>query len=937
MYRKIFPCLLLLLLLCLPALADEETFFVGYGGETKKAEVLSSGEAGVCVFLSPNEDTSLWRVYCVELAVFAEGSDNYTQNTAVGTKTVRCDENNNTGLNLNIGFGSADNYEYGVKYKLAVRYTYQSIADETIFAIAGEDTKDGWRLIGEEDPCKVSDEGLYFTLVNADFDLILDGIAFDRLQGYDSKTTYYSYYASAATLADKDYWVGKYAATTGDGIEVLLVSENIVNSGTYTLSNSKGTVIASGSLIDLFSARDLASPGNKDLADLLVKDALEIYGYDYDEKYKDVVVGCLGQFHYTTEGETLTLTVTAADNYGNQKSAKLTFNYDSTAPVVTDKPNYDEATPINDRRFYEHWEFSEDSAGKVPIKTNDVSEEYGGSQAVGYLSAWTSKTGQSSTTSKISEYIKDGSYTIDTDVNANVVKAELSVYVYDRACNPTVISTDTGGGLETTHWYDNEAPTGEITSASVSEKTWTNAEEFDFVTEFEDNYAMDYVAAISPELDIYKSTSDQTSSSGALTSNFNVTDTDTGKLTYRFSGYDISRPTDEENNSQDFDGNGLYSSATYELWIDRTAPTIYVGGSDGALVDGAIISVPTEFYLYSADLESSYGKDDASGVKKLEYSLSYDNTYSWVTVNNYSELQITSSGNATLAVRATDYAGNVTTDVYHLIGNNPATVSNFAIGSGYAFTVANKTTNASLPVYVVSPTTYSAGYTIDIDDTDEGQSYRLHAQLINVDDSSIRGAVQTFAFNNKGRESFILSYMADDGTKLPDGLYEVYVSLDEITDVWSDTTLTNQKVGEIAIKRSACDDWDYYTEGSRFYWKMNHASDNGLNRSYLLALEQDKYKTGTDAYAPYAGILYSGYYGYDITDSVTFTALHIDCAGNESVLTKHLDKPTGDTDGIEKSGGDAAESRSRLATTYYIGTRREQTTGVDNSKLTFAR
>ncbi len=878
MYKKIFPMIIFLLLVCcLPAAADDSSFVIGMNGSVKKAAETASGNQGVTVSLNPNEDTSLWRVYAVELAVFAEDSGVYKQYKPI---QVIKSKNGSIGLNITVDFGAASDYEYGKKYKLACRYTYQNVADETVFTVPGQDKKEGWRLIGESNPCVPSDMGFYFILVNNDFAMEITSLKFYR-SGFGYIT------ADKTALSGPSLWLGLAAA---NDCTISYTAENPIALASYQVQNHSGTNVTSGSI---------GASGS----------------------------GKMAAFSYDTSGEVLTLTLTLTDIYGNTKSDSLSFNFDSKNPIATESPNYDLSIPINDKTFYERWKFSEEDG--IPISADDVITNYKGSRFSGKVITTDAK-GIKSTFKNVSSFLSGGVLVMDYTVPDEACSAIAEdIYIYDRAGNYLTLSG-------TVHTYDNTPPSGKISDYSNAPKHWTNADDFGVETEFTDNAGMNNVVGISPSGTKITSSTEYIVS-GAIRNTFFFTETDTGKLTYSFEGSDISRPTDKAANAQDFDGQPLKGYTYFELWIDRTNPKIVIG-----VHEGEEIQVPFNLAISALDTESAYGKGDSSGVKKLEYCLTNDGSAdSWVSIGTSGgNAELTDTDKRYLSVRATDYAGNVTTENMVLsltVPNEEASIDSFSIIDRYRYTIANETVNEGLPVYVVSPSAYSAKYCIDINDADPSDKYMLTVQLINIDNPALKSKTMKHSFDGKGRNEFSVSYTSSGG-KLPDGLYEVRGWLTEIKPGGqSISTIENLKFGEIAIKRSPCAEWEYSASDGSVRWKLDHSHLNGgLNRNYLLALEKDKYKITGESYQD-AVLLPSGYFGVDISQSTTLTLLHTDFAGNESVLSKYAEKSDNTTGSLGTAGADATESRSRVATTYYIGTRRAKTAGVDNSKLTFAR
>lgn len=873
MVKKFIPLFFLLIVLSLPSAAAELQFTIGMNGVTKRAPDISPGEQGINVTAEPNINTALWRLYSVNLAVFSEKDNKYDLHKTI--QTVKKDNNANIGLNFKISFGNTADYEKGVKYRIAIRYTYQSVYDDTIFFVPDESTNDGWKLVGETNPNTATENGFYFTVTAADFDMEITSLRFYR-NGYGYVT------AAPSELTGPWLWLGEAAAKD---TSIAYTAENPVAKAVYSISNSDGTEITSGNIPE--------EGGGK-----------------------------LTAFTYDTKGEILRLTLFLTDIYGNKSSRDLTFNFDSTKPIAEIQPQYIEDVPINDNVFYEKWKFVEDTG--VNISSGTLTEKYKGSRYTMTVKG-SEKSGKTSVLASPSGNIEDGLVVLDITVVSNVFTAKTeNLTVYDRAGNSVNLS-----GQQ--HLYDNSNPQSKILSSVITPKEWSNKQFNTVVTEFSDDFGIEKAVGISPGNTAFEPSSinpDKT------VNTFYFEIPDTGKLVYKFKAFDISKPTDKAANSQDVLGSGRTGEISAEYWIDRKNPTIYTN-----VTDGGEYELPKQITISASDLESSAGKGDASGIKTLEYSLTKDADANWQTVSGSSvTLSLNDAEKNRIIIRATDYAGNVTVTESMTLSlipsndNHAAEISGFNILDNYRYTLANETSNGSYPVYIVKPSAYSAKYALTIDDEDS-DSYKLKIKLRN----SAAETDKTVNVPQKGLTEFSLSYFSD-ASSLPDGLYNVLCDLTEIKPGGSEIlTLTDIKVGEIAIKRTACKDWTAEIEGGTLYWKMSHENlENGLNAPYLIALEKNRYKVDGGAYTN-AAVGVSGYFEHSVNDE-TITALHTDCAGNESVLTRRLNKQDdGNGNNIGVPGSDATLSRSRVATTYYIGTRRPQTSGVDNSKLTFAR
>ena len=164
MKRLIIPIVFVfILMLGITASAEDVTMKIAMSGETKYAKDVGTGK-GIS-FTLPELDTDEFYIYAIELAVFERqnGEDNwhiFVDDDGEEYKKEYIE--NPQSLTFNVNFGDLSVYRDKAKYKIAYRYYVQSVADTSKLLIAGEDVKDGWRLVGEDDPVNSSDEGFVF-------------------------------------------------------------------------------------------------------------------------------------------------------------------------------------------------------------------------------------------------------------------------------------------------------------------------------------------------------------------------------------------------------------------------------------------------------------------------------------------------------------------------------------------------------------------------------------------------------------------------------------------------------------------------------------------------------------------------------------------------------------------------------------------------------
>lgn len=151
------------LMLCTHSFAAEETMKISYGGEVKAAKDIASGK-GIS-FSLPQLDNDSFYINAVEMAVFEKEDGGNSWHMYKDENGEECKKKYiaaPASLNINAGFGNVSDYRDKAKYKLAYRYLASSKDDQSQNMIAGENIKDGWRLVGETNSAEASDNGLSF-------------------------------------------------------------------------------------------------------------------------------------------------------------------------------------------------------------------------------------------------------------------------------------------------------------------------------------------------------------------------------------------------------------------------------------------------------------------------------------------------------------------------------------------------------------------------------------------------------------------------------------------------------------------------------------------------------------------------------------------------------------------------------------------------------
>lgn len=158
-------------LLCLSATVYADgTMKISMNGEVKAAKAVGSG-SGI-TFTLPDIDNK-FLIDTIELAIF-EKQENETDYKIFGeSKMIE----NPTSLNMSFGFGDVSRFKERAKYKIAYRYYVKPIDDLSKVIIAGAESKEGWRLIGEVNPNISTEQGFVF-YKNTNPALSIEGISY---------------------------------------------------------------------------------------------------------------------------------------------------------------------------------------------------------------------------------------------------------------------------------------------------------------------------------------------------------------------------------------------------------------------------------------------------------------------------------------------------------------------------------------------------------------------------------------------------------------------------------------------------------------------------------------------------------------------------------------------------------------------------------------
>ena len=156
----VFVCLIFS---CIFVYAQNDVMKISMSGNTALAKDIGMGKG--ITFTLPELESDDFYIYAIELGVFEKlyGENEwhiYTDDEGKESKKQYIE--NPDSLTFNVDFGNPEDYQDRAKYKIGYRYYTKSIHDTSQMMIAGEDIKDGWRLVGEEDTASASEDGFVF-------------------------------------------------------------------------------------------------------------------------------------------------------------------------------------------------------------------------------------------------------------------------------------------------------------------------------------------------------------------------------------------------------------------------------------------------------------------------------------------------------------------------------------------------------------------------------------------------------------------------------------------------------------------------------------------------------------------------------------------------------------------------------------------------------
>ena len=811
-------------------------------------------------------------ISAIELAIFEKGETDEHYSVFGESKLI----DNPESLNISVDFGDTSRFAEKSKYKIAYRYYVKSLDDMSKTAVAGENIKDGWRIVGELEPTNATDSGFVFyknTMpeieafgisytaedisgsVTLSYDVsqlegvylhktaLADGIVVDyAVSDYDREDVLTANYrltdaATAETIAEgqlgsdntiKCTTECEYAylvLTVTDGWNAYAQSEKLTlkidNETPYVYSefNDLGRVIRGRNLYSKFTVMDdqnyQLTSGNVYYS--ILKDGRELY--------KNIRLPNNDNGEYTVDITGMAdgvyeIELTIFDKAYNKYVHRLSQTLDNTAPTVTFLTSKDNVLATD----YSTW------LNKSKNIMFTASDEYAGVRRCNYYMNYSFQGSTYSDSAMI--------YTFSYPVTASKTgKLYYYFYVYDNAVtlNKGTNSVNTAASGNSRYvskyvWLDKTPPT---VSVNADENTWYNSP-----------------MTVSFTATDYESVAGIGDASGVKSREYAITENETLPEVW------LSYPT----SGVVFNTGGIYCfhAKAIDYAGNETVVTRKIKINEKSEIVGKV--TPASEYLYTIYNQLTSDTNNVYVIKNTAYNTKYQFRIS------DADIQDTIRSNVHL-VSCDD--SSVFTDIS--VDTPPTGTEQRTVIFNVPYTKADK---SPLPDGV----------------------YRM---LLTVSEMKNDTDIITTHQNVLGCEVVIKR----SAPPLP----QINVSDDTdgktVTIIYPDETVSGS-----------------------------------LNASYIRTLYKKEYKlvfegTASGEYLPYNDVLTG------IKKDCVVTALYTDAAGNISTAVKRIYADAGGSsdDSILKDGNTVTVEEGRQANTYYIGTRRDKQKGIDKSAFDFLR
>lgn len=841
--------------------AEENIIKISMDSNVKPAKEIGSGK-GIS-FTLPDIESDDYFIDAIELAVFEkqyEEDDWHIYKDNNGNESKKQYIQSPESLNFNVDFGDLSVYRDKTKYKIAYRYYVRNIHDMSIFDIAGKEIKDGWRLVGEQQPQSASEKG-------------------------------FTFYKNTNPTMEITYL--SYQYHTKEGIKVRDVSkEELLN--TYLPMDAFETGVAI-----LLNAQDFDK-----------EDILTAYCRLEDVIKNEVIYDgpMPTDMKISTEHKTacFRLIVTVRDNFGGMvESEPMLILMDLEAAKVISEFD-DGGFAIKGKNLFSDFKLTDDQ-NEAMTEGQVYADIYNRDKYI--MSAELENRG-------------NGVFRLD---KSNMDDGEYTVFlsIYDKAGNESEhVFTQT---------LDNTGPilkffTPEENEQATYYSQWMNISK-NIVIDAKDEYSgivkhTTYLDGGSNGTTVYDTALQQRMLISSITTK------KTGKLTYSGYVYDNAKTCDKNLNMYKMSSSGNYTYYSKDVWLDKTPPVINIHH-----IDNEWQEAPYTIMAEYNDKESANGVNDASGVKDRLYAVSDSATLptDW---NIYTDsVVLETSGVYYIYFKCIDYAGNETVESCRVRINNRSEITGSVRPTDdYIHTIYYAETG----FYVVKNTAYNTKYHFELEDADYDDIIKTKVKLVNRDNTSIYAQTQTESSPNGSvlRDIvFNMSYIDDDLKSLPDGVYDMYLTIEEIkNDGETVTTHDGVKGCELVIKRNAPPTPVINVESGKVNIDYpNEPLSGSLNTMTIKSHYKKQYKTVKDGES--SSNAYKTYMGEFEADNFIVTAVYTDIAGNTSIATKRIytddSEQEEDNEDVLTDGNTISVEESRAANVYYIGIRREKQSGIN--------
>ena len=827
-------------------------------GIVKPAKDIGTGK-GIAFTLPYLEDEG-WILNTIELAVFEKQeseSEWHIYKDEKGQETKRRFIESPTSLNVDVNFGDLSDYREKAKYKIGYRYYVESIYDMSKLVIAGGDTKDGWRIVGEDNPTDISKDGFTFYL-NSVPQIALNSLFYTK-HTIDGDVT-----AEVSASELDGVYLPKDAFKNGVRVkcDVSDFDKEDILSVSYCLKDGNDNTISEGTL-------------------------------QHDIK-ADIT------------GDTAKLKLICDDGFGGVcETDWYEIHIDDTLPFV--KSEFDDmGYSVRGGSLYSDFHIYDDETDKM-TKGNVAAHIIKDSKEVKVMSL-SGKSG----IYKLNTPMPDGEYTVELDIYDN--NGNIGKHTFYQTLDST----------PPTARYVTDSENAQATKYN----TWINSGKKVIVYCSDDISGLDNCKIVEKNntVKVWENISAK-----SFTADYQINEQVTGIINYGFYCFDRAKDVDTSNNCVKVNSEGNMAEINNTVKIDKNPPEITT-----SINPDEWYTTPITVTVSVNDKPTKTGINDNSGILEKKYAITgtEDKPSTYTDLSN--TVTVSDAGIVYLHLYAIDNAGNETYKTVKIKTNSACTVSApLKPTDDYLHTIYYSEDN----IYVIKNTAYNTKFHIGLSDKDITDTLKVTARLVSRDNPElfVEKTVTVQPTGSIVRDvSFNIPYTKDNET-LPDGVYDIYISVTEIKDGQNSFAgITDMPEAVIIIKRNAPPTPVISTDSGMV--EIEYPKDNlpgSLDNSEFSKMYKREYKATKEGVTG----VYKDYDGSFSADNVTVTALYTDMAGNTSISSKRIKKSAADknTVDIAKTGNVAAVEESRQANVYYIGTRRDKKTGINADVFKFIK